>query len=388
MEIHLSASGLCQEVQKVYFRFCKRRTAVLSCETCVKIVWQKPHRTGARYQDLQVVERKKMNEHVNELCFGKIWVTKIIESTIPFHVRNPLLASIAKFGIVPDLIFAILYFYLAGFEVMPADFLVGAILALVWLNVGPFLIWYYDERLLPGFFCKAVEIVPDSQRTTEIAKKYDKLFSQKSWVATLPWTLFLTFLYTHFAQLSPLEMLMMENLSFWVGLMAVVWAGFLTGIGFFGVMTTMLAIREISQEPLHIDPLHPDKLGGLSCIGYYAIGTTVLFSSGSLFFPLAFELIFMTSAITSHVYAAMSIFSIFVLLSFLYRTIITNHKARSMRDEVLDKLRKRYRELQRFLQNSSGHMNKMAYYAEINEVRNGIWITKMSGYTPLKSTLL
>lgn len=307
---------------------------------------------------------------MNHYNFSKIWVSKIIESKIPFRIENPLLASVVKLGLIPNLYFIL--FYLIRCEYITTGFLVAYTFALIWLNLGPFLIWYYDERLLPIFFYKALDIVPNHEKMAVLAKKYDNLFSQKFWVVTVPWTIFLVYIYIHgLPALSKGGVFGMNDFCYWVGIIGIVWAALLTSTGFWGILTTMFAIREISKESLSIDPLHPDKLGGLSCVGYYAIGTTILASSGSFFLPAGFQLVSGTKILIPYVYFAVFLFSAFILLSFLYPTVIVHQKAKSIRDDILDKLRKKHIELRHTLDsNNQNHMRTMLSYLELYRLRN------------------
>ena len=283
--------------------------------------------------------------------YSKIWITKIIDSKFPFKFDITFLTSLFKIGIVPNLIFSI--FYLFRHEYITKQFLISYIFALVWLTLGPYMIWYYDEKLLPSFFSKALDIVPSPQKLKLLAEKYDKLFSQKFWIVTVPWTilLFIVWQYSLPTLSAKAGIFGTRDSWYWIGLIGIFWISLLTSIGFWGVLTTLLAIKEISNEQLNIDPFHPDKLGGLSCVGYYAISTTVLFSTGSLFLPAAFQLVAENELLVSYVYLAVSLFSIFVLFSFLLPTVVIHQKAKSVRDNILDKLRKDYHMLAQKIKN-------------------------------------
>lgn len=91
----------------------------------------------------------------------------------------------------------------------------------------------------------------------------------------------------------------------------------------------MLALRAISKGRILIEPLHVDKLGGLSPVGYYAIGTTLLFSSGSLFLPFIAEAVIVSRGqLNDLILFGMFIYSLFILLSFLYPTTVIHQTAK------------------------------------------------------------
>lgn len=292
---------------------------------------------------------------MNPYNYSKIWITKIIESRFPFRFNNAFLTSLFKLGITPNLIFFI--FYLFRHEYITKQFLISYIFVLIWVTLGPYMIWYYDEKLLPNFFFRASDIVPSPKKLKLLAEKYDKLFSQKFWVITLPWIILLLIIWQYsLPTLSAKAGIFgIRDVWYWIGLVGIFWISLLTSIGFWGVLTTLLAIKEISNEQLNIDPLHPDKFGGLSCVGYYAIGTTILFSTGSLFLPAAFQLVAENEILIPYVYLAVFLFSIFILFSFLLPTIVIHQKAKFVRDNILDKLRKDYHTLSQKIKNK--HQN-------------------------------
>jgi len=288
---------------------------------------------------------------VNQYRYSKIWVTRIIESKFPFRVESAFFASLLKFGIAPNLVFS--FFYLFRHEYITKQFLISYIFALVWVTLGPYMIWYYDEKLLPNFFLRALDILPSSKKLKQLAEKYDKLFSQRFWMATIPWTILLFIVWQYSLPILSKKggIFGIGDLWCWIGLLGIFWISLLTSIGFWGVLTTLLAIKEMSNEQLNIDPLHPDKLGGLSCVGYYAIGTTVLFSTGSLFLPAAFQLVAESKMLIAYVYMAVFLFSVFILFSFLLPTIIIHRKAEFIRNSILNKLRKEYYTLSQKIKN-------------------------------------
>src|SRR5438128_2571851 len=91
-----------------------------------------------------------------------IWVARVVESPRPFRVKHPLLASMIKFGLWGDVGFA--YFLFRRHNELTQAAIVGDLFALLWLNIGPCLIWYYQRRLLPTFFRDVRDIIPNHER--------------------------------------------------------------------------------------------------------------------------------------------------------------------------------------------------------------------------------
>lgn len=274
----------------------------------------------------------------------QIWVSRALESPFPFRIRSPFLASIVKFGVPLDLGFT--YLLLRRHGDMSLEFILAAVSALAWLNLGPYLIWCYDERLLPRFFERVRDLMEEPRRADALEERYDRLFARKWWTLTIPLAIIVAgVLAVTPAGLPGSAIQDRSDPAYWVVAAAALWTAVLGSIGFFGVLVTLLVVRRIAREPIAIDPIHPDRLGGIGCVGTYAIGTTVLFSTGSLFLPAGFLLAGTNPASRSLVYAAVFAFSGFVLLSFLYPTLAIHQQAKVARDRVLYRLWREQRAL-------------------------------------------
>lgn len=289
---------------------------------------------------------------VEDRNYASHWVSRVIDSGWPVSVGNPLLASVLRFGLLPNVFFALVLVFQP--RQVPDDFLVAMFFAVVWLNVGPLLIWYYDERVLPTFFEEVSELVQNATRIDRLNEKYDTLFAEKYVLPTGLWVLLLVGLFFRAQEFLAQEGLFTVAGPFYFAYLAsVVYLGILTGIGFMGVITTVLAIREISSEPLNINPLHPDGLGGLGVFGYYAIRTTLTFSTGSLLLPLAFIFVRMRG-VTALIYVIVLFYMGAIALSFVYPTYKINRQAQRIRDGKLDELRREYEAAKRQMQSAGG----------------------------------
>lgn len=283
------------------------------------------------------------------------WVSKIIDLERPTRIQNPILSSILYFGTIPNIGFSFLFLvYILDPGVwsflpsmlqpnnMTLDFLIALFFAVIWLNLGPFLIWYYDERVMPIFFKDLTDLVQNQDNIDEISNDYASLFSDQYWIPTVIWTLLLVGLFFNTQSFLVNQGLFEVGDFYYFGyLMGVVWLGIMTGIGFMGVLTTILVIRKISQEDLEINPYNPDGLGGLGIFGYYAIRTTLTFSTGSLLLPLAF--IFIRAGASDVIpYIIFVLYLSTIIFSFVYPTYKINRQAQRIRAKKLDSLRQDY----------------------------------------------
>ncbi|MFB6187731.1 MAG: hypothetical protein ABEI86_12810, partial [Halobacteriaceae archaeon] len=96
-------------------------------------------------------------------------------------------------------------------------------------------------------------------------------------------------------------------------------------------------------------------LGGLSIFGYYAIRTTLTFSTGSLLLPLSFIFIQVGN---SGILIYLIVFSYMgaIALSFIYPTYKLNRQAQRIREETLDDLRQEYEKARQEMK-SAGRMS-------------------------------
>jgi hypothetical protein len=277
-----------------------------------------------------------------DLDVGTHWVSKQCERGILGLDLGPLLNGVVKFGAVWDLIW--LSVVVANWEEMSASFMFSWLLVLSWVNIAPYLIWLYDEVVMPEFLDRFSEITAEPDEFSDLGRKYSRIYSRPHIIAAAFWGVAIV-LVAWAGKPVVLEQ-GMTGLMPLVYIYAVYIGTVLAGPGFMGPIVTILFIRSASRLTLTIQPLHPDQLGGLSNVGYYSIRTTLLFSSGSLVLPLAFRLTAGTSrqfAITTFVF----IYIVTILGTFFYPTLKINRTAAGIRDEVLNEIRTEYKQLQR-----------------------------------------
>lgn len=270
----------------------------------------------------------------------EIWLARLISNThLPF--LNSIFVKAIMVGFLPSgslVLFVIIKFYETNI-----GFLVGYLGIAAWLFFAPYLIWHYDEKLMPDFFNKVRSVINDDDALRKLLVKYDTLFGKKWWNISLPWSGLLCFVVIKNMNLSNVANGIggYHDPWFWVVLACAFWTGLLSGVGIWGVIITVVAIFDISRYKLFIDPLQPDKLGGLSCFGYYAIGTTLLLSSGCFLVPYAFQVVTGDASLDIYIYIVLIIYSATILISFLLPTIIINNSAKDSRDLYLDEIRKK-----------------------------------------------
>lgn len=277
------------------------------------------------------------------------WVSEQCNRGVLGFDPGPLLTGVLKFGLVWDLVW--LAVVVTRWEQMSLPFLASWTLVLAWVNVAPYLIWSYDEVVMPEFFDRFFEITAEPEEFADLAETYSQFYGRPHVVAAVFWAVAIVLV-----AWAGVPILHEQGMA---GLMPVVYAYavyigiVLAGPGFMGPITTIRFIRDVARLELDIQPLHPDQLGGLSNVGYYSIRTTLLFSSGSLFLPLAFRL----SAGTSRRSAILFFTFIYILTiaaTFLYPTVKINRTAADLRDDILDDLRQEHSQLQREIGESNG----------------------------------
>ena len=119
----------------------------------------------------------------------RCWMTRVIESRFLSCIENRLLKSMIIFALIPDI--NIIRFFIMKSEHITGEFFIGYFFAFVLFNIGPYLVWLYDEKLLPDFFRKACDLIPDKERVARLYGKYSRLYSTKSWLVIVPGFIFL-----------------------------------------------------------------------------------------------------------------------------------------------------------------------------------------------------
>ncbi|MFB6113866.1 MAG: hypothetical protein ABEJ58_07155 [Halodesulfurarchaeum sp.] len=278
---------------------------------------------------------------------GHIWVTAVVDRVRARFVSNFVLASLLSVGAIPLVLTGVFFALTAGD--LTGKFVVGQGLATVVAVFGPIGIWYYDRRVFPDFYDQMTDIVEEGAALSSIVSEYDRRFRENFWYVAIPWmALIVSVVVLNRDFFAAYGVSGLGDPAFLVYLGFALWWGLITGIGFHGALITVRCIRAVGTLRMQIDPLHPDGLGGLSSIGYFAIWTTMLISVGSLTLPLAF-LIAARGNFRSIVYLAVGLYVLLIALSFVYPTVYVNRRAQSIREEILEEKRSKIRTLQQEL---------------------------------------
>lgn len=272
---------------------------------------------------------------------GGLWVSRWVRRTRRW-LDDPFLASAIVFGTVPAMLLVVYAVRRSAYLTPGFSFSLLSVGTVLFL--GPYLVWYYDTRLLPGFARRFEDAVVDGAALDAIVERHRQFLSERWWIASglaaipIPVLMFGApgFLRARglFGPTDPL---------FWTVMGVLLWLSLFVGMGFLVVLVTILLVRSASSLDLRIDPLHPDGLGGTGAVGYLAIRTTVLFSLGALLLPLTLE--YASAAglgATALVYAMDAAYAIAIAASFLYPTVVVYRRAERVRERELDQLRRRY----------------------------------------------
>jgi MFS family permease len=277
---------------------------------------------------------------------SRLWLSRLFED-VRARVDRPIAISLGFFGGLPGLIIAV--YVAARWSYMSPTYLFSLGALLLVTGVAPYLIWYYDTRLFPEFLGDVEILLAGESTPKEIGERYQRLIADRWWLPAIAASLPIPVL-TLFGQpfLRQRGLLGATDPLFWPVFAVLLWIGVIVGIGFLLVAVTFLVIRDISAEPLRIDPMHPDGLGGMTIIGRFAIRTTALFSLGALLLPLQMQYASTVGpTATTLIYVMAGIYGFFIAGSFLYPTLKINRRANAVRETILHDLREQYQTLKR-----------------------------------------
>ncbi|MDS0282898.1 hypothetical protein [Haloarcula onubensis] len=297
------------------------------------------------------------------------WISRQLEAGLPFGVGGEFLTGVVKFALVWDLLAAA--YVLTQWRAASTSFLVAGALFLAWVNVAPALIWYYDKSVLPRFFAIAYQLVVDADELERIAETYNRRFATVRPLFALFWGLGFLVAGVFAIPLFETQGMVGDGRVFlWTTLAFGAYVGAVLGeAGFSAVVTTVLCIREISTVEIDIKPLHPDGLGGLGAIGYFAIRTTVLWSTASLLSPLAFQMA-SASLFDEAILLVTATYIGTILFSFVYPTLKINRQAKESQERILAELRDAYVELERELETADDDRERLGHRLDLQRLRN------------------
>ena len=274
-----------------------------------------------------------------------IWLSRLVEWGRRY-TNSAFLAGLLTAGWIPVAATAI--------AIDPSEttrlFLIGQILACFIVVIGPFDVWYFDQKLLPGLFQKADNILtPTSDPTlANLSRKYDRYYARYWWLNVSAWAVLVLGVFivsqSYFeAQGIRTGVERAAYLVFFLYWLTIV------GLRSHAALITVLAIRSFAENAtLDIDPLHPDGLGGLGTVGELAIQVTLIISLGSFALPLSFRLA-SEVAFGLFVYLGVFLFIVLLVLLFAYPTYKMNRRAQTIRENALEENKRRIRDLEQRL---------------------------------------
>ncbi|WP_440989699.1 hypothetical protein [Haloarchaeobius baliensis] len=276
----------------------------------------------------------------HQFDYATHWVSEQCAGGVLGFDTGPLLTGILKFGTPWNVITAI--YLWTSWGALSAGFLFASFLGQVWINVSPFLIWYYDERVIPEFFAKFRDIYSDEAHLSAVSRRYNEFYADYRLSIGILWAVLL--LVGGWAGTPVLLEQGMDAYGRLFLYLTYLWAVYIGLVlaepGFKGPVTTILLMREVSDLEFDIQPLHPDQLGGLSTVGYFSIRTTLVFSSASLFIPLSLQFS-AGSGSELLVFFVTGVYVLTLLLTFIYPTYRINRAAATVRDAKLSELQSR-----------------------------------------------
>lgn len=284
--------------------------------------------------------------------------TSLFFKNTPFKIiqilGNPFLTSIILFGLIFDIGF--INFYLSRNEFIAKEFLWGYLFALLWLNIGPWLIWKYKNDFNTSFLLGLRKIINKESVSKQIFFKYHKIFSKYFWYIVIILLPFICYIYlVSTPALTAAGINGPSDFHYWSFLVAICWTVILGSSGFMGVIITILLGYEISKHNLFIDPLALDKFGGLKFVNSFTLTTTTFFATGSLFFPVAFQVMSYEIQITPYVTFFLILATFFILISYILPTLFLHFKIKTRKKEILSNIKEKYEILKKEIENNNNN---------------------------------
>lgn len=274
----------------------------------------------------------------------EVWVTRLSRVFVDRSPLGALPTILFTVGLVPFLLTAV-FLAFVGPDVRPV-FLGSQLLAAALGAIGPVFIWKYDTVVFPTFVERATEVTPhdDNRALRAIAAKYRSFFTDMKTTTGIWTVLILLAVLANDGFFWSVGITSYTDPAYIVYLLFVIWTAAITAVGIRMAVTTNLCIREVGELEFTIDPLHPDGLGGLSTIGYFAIRTTSMLSIGALGLPLAFDVVRVGGG-SGIIYLLVVVYIGLIAGSFAFPTVYINRRAGEIKQSHLNSKRERIHEL-------------------------------------------
>jgi hypothetical protein len=316
-----------------------------------------------------------------------IWVTRIVDAVGGRLPGRSVVGSLFLLALIPYVLASIIVSLTdrpSGY--FPLLIMLGATTA----GLGPALIWHFDEGIFPTFVEEVDLIVADRGELIDTVERYERFFCDRYPIVMVPWFVLLVgAVVINKGFFLSVGIRGYTDPAFLVTIVFSTWWGIVTGIILHGGVTAILCVREVANLELDIDPLHPDGLGGLSTIGYFSIRTTLMNSVTSLTLPLGFA-IAAEGGYQNVVYLAVAVYIGFLLVSFVYPTMYVNRRAQAVREQVLEDLRKRIRQLesQAVAEGSASELDDLNAQLKLQSLRDDFQEHREVNLYPLSVSIL
>lgn len=215
------------------------------------------------------------------------------------------------------------------------------LLALAWMAIAPFLI-KFGANAAERFHLEMGLTFPNQK--TQIEEVYQKsigkaLYSKRHIIFGLSFAVAASYLllicYEATSNLTKIWLITTFSTLFLI-----------SGIGFWVVIVLMKMSLNMISIPIDINPYHPDNMCGLSTLCSFCILISMLFSSGSLVYPLAFSIFGVVSEKSGTLlYVLMGptlLYTLLIILSFVIPafalTKLLHHDRNKLLTEVAQKI--------------------------------------------------
>jgi len=299
-----------------------------------------------------------------------IWLTQVSRRIINRSPLGSASSVLLILGLIPAGLFLSFYLLIAETASIQFFYLMG--LGTLVVVIGPYLLFRYDTIIFPTFIERAKDVTPsdDDAEIKEIGQKYKSFFAEKYLYVAVPWTaLIVGTVFLNFGYFEQLGVNGYTDPVFIPFVLLCIITGVVTGMGLHMALTTVLCIREVGDLNFTIDPLHPDGLGGLSAIGYFAISSTTLFSIGSLGLPIAFD-IAGSGGTAGAVYFIVIVYIGTIVLSFVYPTLYIHRRAKEIRRETLESKREQIHSYHNEIMNAGKETDLDLLETKLNTLRD------------------
>jgi hypothetical protein len=275
---------------------------------------------------------------------GPLWVRKWVDS-VESRIGQPVLAGILALGWVPIVLTVAVY--VLERETITGSFLFTHSLTASIIVFGPYQAYRYDKHVLPEFFDDIRAVVDEDDRASLDRIREDRIgeFRRRHFPAVFVWTIMVISVLPLNRGYFAAQGIVMGEFSYALYVAFLTNFGILSGLGLFSGWITVQSIKNVGALTLDLDPLHEDRLGGLSPMGRLAAWTALLIANGSLAIPFSLDMV-TTRGGAFIVYAGIVIYIAVIAVSFLYPLWTVYKQSKAIRRSEVSDCREKIQTLQ------------------------------------------